>query len=126
MKRCNACGETRPPERFSPRRSTCRDCINARARAKGFKTPYSRDKWLRSEYGITLDEYEQMLEAQGGRCALGHDFRTKPVVDHDHCTGGVRGLLCQGCNIALGHLRDDPARCEAAADYLEQADSGSR
>lgn len=125
MKRCRSCGEHRPLERFEPRRATCRDCVNAWVRAKGPR-PYSRSQWLKQKYGLTADDFERLLAQQGGRCALGHEFRTQPVVDHDHSTGEVRGLLCQGCNIALGHVRDDSDRCLRAAQYLEQGVSGSR
>jgi len=75
-------------------------------------------------YGVTPDQYESMMLAQDGRCAIcrSEDWPGKgnrPHVDHDHVTGQVRGLLCGKCNVALGNLDDDPARLRAAADYLE-------
>jgi hypothetical protein len=87
----------------------------------------ARSSRLLKKYGITIDQYEAMLQQQGGRCAIcgtsepgvtvgGHltIFR----VDHCHTTGAVRGLLCNRCNSGLGHLGDDPARVEAALRYL--------
>ncbi len=74
-------------------------------------------------YGLTQDDYERMLRAQGGVCAvckgpqLGR--RRRLHVDHDHRTGRVRALLCQNCNVALGCASDDPERLLALAIYAE-------
>lgn len=76
-------------------------------------------------YGLTPERYVEMLEEQGGVCAIcgtdewpGKDNR--PHVDHDHSTGRVRGILCSHCNHGLGKFRDDPKRLRAAAEYLER------
>lgn len=58
-------------------------------------------------YGITPDEYLALLQSQGGKCALCYTAEAKSrggelVVDHDHETGRVRGLLCSPCNSWLG------------------------
>jgi len=62
---------------------------------------------LRRQFGLTVKQYDKILERQKGRCAL-CDALPKPKmrldVDHDHRTGEVRGLLCGNCNILLGHL----------------------
>ena len=62
-----------------------------------------REKNLKQRYGITLEQYEQLLVKQEGVCSICHRVpRTKPLaVDHDHKTGTVRGLLCLWCNRAL-------------------------
>lgn len=82
-------------------------------------------------YGLTEADYSQMLEAQGGRCAICGTTQGRrksgdhPLyVDHDHSTGAVRGLLCQPCNSALGMLEDDPERLRRAISYLTRSSSG--
>jgi len=78
----------------------------------------------RRVYGLTHDEYERLLCAQGGCCAicLTHlaDRPRRPHVDHDHATGRVRGLLCHACNVGIGQLGDDPRRLVAAIAYLQR------
>ena len=56
---------------------------------------------LKTKYGITLDEYEQMAINQAGRCAICNECMYQPQVDHCHATGRVRGLLCRRCNCGL-------------------------
>lgn len=84
-------------------------------------------KWrLKREFGLTLDQYEIMLEKQGGTCAIcdqppqdtGH-VRSL-CVDHDHDTGKIRELLCSNCNKALGSFKDSPTILKQAAAYLEK------
>ena len=75
-------------------------------------------------YGVTPEQFEQMLEQQGGTCAIcatdQWDSKGRgPSVDHDHATGKVRGLLCASCNNGLGRFRDDTALLRAAVKYLE-------
>lgn len=77
--------------------------------------------------GLTLEDYYAAVEAQGGACAICAEIpplskhgMSSLRPDHCHATGKPRGLLCNRCNLALGHLRDDPARARAAALYLEQ------
>lgn len=74
---------------------------------------------FRTRYGITLDEYEAMLAAQGGRCAIcgKQAGKRRLSVDHNHATGKVRALLCIGCNVAVGYF-ELPIR-EAVKKYLE-------
>jgi len=73
-------------------------------------------------YGITVEEYDEMLESQGGGCyicGIGPVGRALDI-DHDHRTGKVRGLLCSNHNRALGLLGDDPDLLLAAHTYLVQ------
>jgi hypothetical protein len=84
-----------------------------------------RTSMLRRRYGITQADYEAMLRAQGGACAIcratsSNNGREETYfdVDHDHVTKRVRGLLCRHCNVLLGSLEKDAALLEAAKAYL--------
>lgn len=84
-----------------------------------------RDRYLRRKYGITLEEYDAMLAAQDGVCAICRRPPTEGVslhVDHDHENGARRGLLCFRCNNSLGDLEDDPDLLRRAASYLDAHD----
>lgn len=72
-------------------------------------------------YDLTPEREAEILESQGGVCALCRRDR-KLVVDHDHKTGVVRGLLCIACNTILGKSGDDIAGLEAVIAYLRVAD----
>lgn len=79
-------------------------------------------------YGLTVEDFDHLLEAQGGKCAIcrsgasGGKTRKGLAwnIDHDHKTGKVRGLLCQKCNLGIGCLRESVKILRAAADYLEK------
>lgn len=79
--------------------------------------------WLQRKYGITLAEYDDMLESQAGGCAIcgatPEENGKRLCVDHDHETDEVRGLLCNGCNVGLGRFLDNPALLRSAANYVE-------
>lgn len=80
-----------------------------------------RDSDLRRRYGISLAEYNSLLESQSGGCAICGNTDIKALhVDHDHNTNEVRGLLCGQCNRAIGLLGDDYSRVAKAARYLER------
>jgi len=77
--------------------------------------------WLKTNYGITIEDYDEMVEAQEGRCLICIEPTDKLVVDHDHETGKVRGLLCSACNTGIGHLKDSTERLFSAIDYLTKS-----
>lgn len=84
----------------------------------------SMRKRLRRDYGITLEIYFEMLQAQGRACLIcrsSFDEINKPHVDHCHTTGAVRGILCRWCNQGLGMFRDEPDRMRQAAIYIEHS-----
>lgn len=72
---------------------------------------------LKFRYGLSLADYDALLIRQGGGCAI-CGTPSDLHVDHDHATGRVRGLLCRGCNIGVGHFADDSHRVAAASLYL--------
>ena len=91
----------------------------------GRKAENSRRYHLRKKYGLTVEEHDEMLAAQGGGCAICGRAPRPDIslhVDHDHETGAVRGLVCFRCNNALGDLNDDPALLDRAATYLHGHD----
>jgi hypothetical protein len=103
----------------SGRATYCLPCHNARGKASRDKVGGTRRYHLARRYGISAEEADVMLQAQGGVCAI---CRSAPAehVDHDHRTGRVRALLCFNCNGGLGQFKDDPERLRAAADYVER------
>jgi hypothetical protein len=96
-----------------------------RAKAnRGERDPVvARNYAIRKKYGLDEREYKALLDKQGYRCAIcgcgGTDILAFRV-DHDHCTGKVRGLLCHNCNHALGLLDDDIEIVESLLRYLRK------
>jgi hypothetical protein len=114
---CRCCQVEKPLSDFYFRkendtyRTECKECVIERQRYK--------------KLGVCNTEYDKMLVRQKGSCAicsstLNSSRYTKLAVDHDHKTGKVRGLLCTGCNTALGLMKDSPIRLEKAAEYLKR------
>jgi hypothetical protein len=83
---------------------------------------------LKKRFGISLEEYQLMLESQNYVCKLcgnpekSRDHRTKKIrylaVDHCHTNGNIRGLLCSDCNTALGLFKDNVEVLQKAIDYV--------
>lgn len=78
---------------------------------------------LRSDFGMTQNDWETLFSAQGRRCAICGS--TSPgrkdnhwCLDHDHVTGKPRGILCQGCNMGLGNFKDNKESLLSAMDYI--------
>lgn len=84
---------------------------------------YARRQMLRKKYGLTVEEYFALSEAQGNVCKICKQPELRQYrmlhVDHCHRSNRVRGLLCTQCNTALGKFYDDPELLKSAMAYLE-------
>jgi hypothetical protein len=91
-------------------------------------------KYLERTYGITLQDYLEILNTQNHRCKICREkgFKMKEhhnlllVVDHCHKENFVRGLLCHNCNRGIGLLKDSVSNLSAAIDYLEGSTTRSK
>jgi hypothetical protein len=81
-----------------------------------------RDAYCKRTYGVSVEVYNALLEAQGRRCAVCEIGADKARLDIDHChaAGHIRGLLCGNCNNGLGRFHDNPAVLRKAAEYIER------
>ena len=107
--------------------------IHGKARKCGFvfyrRRKSNREYTLASNYNLTLNEYNNLVELQNGTCAIcgkvetmANQFGLCPLsVDHNHSTGKVRGLLCSRCNLILGNAKDDIEVLENAIKYLKDS-----
>jgi len=85
---------------------------------------YDLELHMKRTYGMDFKQYEEMLFAQDGKCAIckaeppTNQHKTRLNIDHDHSTGAIRGLLCDCCNRALGLMRDNTDLLQKAIQYL--------
>jgi hypothetical protein len=147
---CTKCGADKPIEDYRPdpryrggRKRICRECERPYSakhrntpafrqkaredRASGKLLAMERRKRLRHRFGISIAEYDAMLAAQQGLCAIcgrppDATSRNPQInrlhIDHDHTTGRVRALLCCLCNWGIGHFQESPVLLDKAAAYL--------
>jgi hypothetical protein len=84
----------------------------------------NKDNLLKRLYGLSLDQYKEMFNNQGGRCCIckidASELNRGLFVDHDHVTGKVRGLLCHRCNVVLGFIKENDGLIPAFADYINK------
>jgi hypothetical protein len=84
-----------------------------------------RKRSLRRKFGMTRDDYDDLLKSQSGKCAIcGSETSRREnssfCIDHSHDNGLVRGLLCHLCNRGLGFFQDDASLLLKASDYLQK------
>jgi hypothetical protein len=87
---------------------------------------------LKHKYGMSPEQYDKMLTAQHGVCAVCKQPETAQragrikllSVDHSHTTKQTRGLLCDNCNRALGSMHDNIERLQSAIEYLNRYSKG--
>lgn len=84
----------------------------------------ARSYALKTKFGLTPKQYDELLEGQSGRCAICDKCPDKEgqslAVDHDHHTGEIRGLLCRYCNYRLVGRHRDSDLLRRVADYLDR------
>lgn len=119
--RCPDC-KTDDPSKFAKNKSRwnglqtyCRECHNKR----------QRPAYLQMNYGMTEEQYQNMLKEQGNVCALcgkppAEGRYGKLYIDHDHETKEVRGLIHLGCNVLIGYAFEDPEVLQSAIEYLHK------
>lgn len=138
---CTSCGEKKPISSFYKRsetsyRSQCKDCmikirtawqkdnkdkVNAYHKEQRKLKPHlEKNRRLKYRFGITLEDFNAMLEEQNNKCLIcDTSFDNQSAcVDHCHTTGGVRGLLCTACNQGLGQFKDNVDNLTKAIDYI--------
>lgn len=145
MKKCRDCKEEKPKEDFVKNKvfkdgidTLCKVCNGKRVKAWRKRNPelrreqtrrelgktYTRSKRLRFDYGITIEDYNDLFERQEGCCAIcgthQQDLTKALSVDHCHSSLQVRGLLCAKCNFMLGLANDNPIILKKAISYLEK------
>lgn len=133
---CRRCGEEKPRDAFYSYRHTtaprmpCKTCHNSEKRAR-YATQdgdrASHAQVLREKYNLTPAEYDRMLAAQDGRCAICLQPETargrggqprRLAVNADHRFGTVRQLLCHRCNLVTWAVEENPSLLDAVRAYL--------
>jgi hypothetical protein len=141
MQTCGKCGETLPLHRFrvepstGRRRKTCRRCRGRQSahwrKRTGYKAPgaaiSTRKTKLKALYGLTVGEADALIAAGCAVCGATVSVNGKRLsIDHCHTTGRVRGVLCHGCNLALGAMRESPELIRRLAAYAEVVCQGAK
>lgn len=122
IKKCRVCKKHLKQTCFSRDKSrkdglgnVCKGCSRSRLRAHN----------LKRKFGISISEYEIMLGRQDSRCAIcgsyqNDNLKRRFAVDHNHTTGGLRGLLCVKCNLGIGAFMDSEVILQNAISYLKK------
>lgn len=103
------------------KKNHCRIQEKYRATTKGNRKYL--DTLMKNKYGISLEEFESIVEEQGGGCAIcsktAEEQGKRLAIDHCHTTNKVRGVLCSNCNFGIGSLKDNLELLAKAYIYLE-------
>lgn len=131
LKLCSKCNKMKDIELFSfismkyqRRQSHCKKCRSEYIQLKRKNNPIKeslrkRKQTLKSKYGLDIKDYEIMYANQNGRCKICNNPYKLLHIDHCHNTDKIRGLLCSGCNIGLGHFKDSIELLKSAMEYLK-------
>lgn len=127
---CKECNKAQYLKNAEGRKETMRNYNKENAslrnsRAKEYQKD-GRARWwdIKKKYGISKEQYEQLLQKQNNKCSICgvehiDSHRKRLFIDHNHETGKIRGLLCQPCNTGLGHFKDNPVLLKKAVQYLK-------
>lgn len=154
MKQCRLCSQTKPLSEFylksdkSGPRSQCKTCWLEKSRSyyksNRDKAYATKRRWsannpekvklllraghLKHKFGITLEEYDRVLQSQGGVCKICRQVSVDRSldIDHNHNTGQVRGLLCGPCNRGLSSFKDSTLYLQSATEYLSPKEKCSK
>lgn len=135
--KCSGCKDWLDLDKFATTRgqpySQCKNCNNAYQKKWRLSFTEEREErrlntCMKWKFGITIEDYKRMSQEQNGVCAICGKPETildprrgilkRLVIDHDHDTGKIRGLLCHNCNSGIGMLQDKQEIVQKAADYL--------
>lgn len=105
---------------FKARQAKSRKRYRERLKASGEMRRRKAEEHRRYTYGLSQEEYDAMVESQGGCCAICNGRPKKLVIDHHHESGTVRGLLCSNCNTGIGMFKESTALLYNAVGYLGQ------
>lgn len=147
IKRCSKCKIEKETTEFYKRRdraecsvrSMCKSCCKPVfdnlprkkdselvGESKNRRKKVHRKSNLKRKFGMSIEDYDKMLNAQGGCCAICNSTEAKGkhnanfMIDHCHTTEKIRGLLCNDCNLTLGKIGDNVEVLEKMIAYLRK------
>jgi len=130
LKICHKCNKTKSWKDFSRKikgifglQPNCKECSKKWWSEDPIRQKkIQKNSKLKAKFNLTLDQYNEILTHQNGKCAICHKVQNNVslAVDHCHKTGKIRGLLCGPCNQSIGLLKEDLQIIENLKDYLEK------
>jgi hypothetical protein len=139
MKQCKTCKQNKNLESFGPHKTTkdgyannCRPCDSKRVLKyqKDNSEKYKEAYFIRgiNRHGISVDQYNKLVNKNNGSCWIcgGNDQGKRLAIDHDHqcckenysCGKCIRGVLCQSCNMIIGHIENNKIDLNKIDQYL--------
>ena len=131
-KKCTKCSKLKPLDAYPKdnrakdgRGSSCKECNNINHRKRYATGDYKNSNHyyrMEKRYGLSKSQYHELMDSNNGCCHLcNKKLKTtrQKHIDHCHETGKVRGILCQGCNTALGKLGDNEEGLTKALRYIQ-------
>lgn len=121
---CKPCNVIAVSEWYQKHKEHTRRQMRERYRKHAHVRERIRNEGFKKAYGITVDQYDEMLKAQNYQCAICKEpqsnFKRRFDIDHCHKTKKIRGICCIRCNRGIGLLQDDPKLLRFAANYIEK------